>query len=217
MDLSGKKLVFIGDSITEGVGVAVPENRFTERIAAMTGAVCLNYGISGTRIARQTAPSENPRFDLDFPSRVPELDPDADAVIVFGGTNDWGHGDAAFGTFESRDLYTFCGALHTFYTMLIEKFPTAQLVVLTPLHRAGEEAPAAAVKDGFRGSLKDYVNAIRDIAEYYAIPVLDLYKNGGMQPAVEISRELYMPDALHPNDAGHAILANKIVKFLETL
>ena len=212
MNLSGKKLVFLGDSITEGAGVADIANRFTERIAAVTGAVCVNYGISGTRIAKQTAPSENPRFDLDFLSRIPDLDADADAVIIFGGTNDWGHGDAAFGSFRSRHPYTFCGAMHTMCTMLCEKFPTAQLVILTPLHRAGEENDSIA---GF--PLKQYVDAIRDIAEYYAIPVLDLYKNSGLQPAVPVIRDMYMPDALHPNDAGHALLANKIVKFLETL
>ena len=35
------------------------------------------------------------------------MDSDADVVVVFGGTNDFGHGDAKLGTFESRDPYTF--------------------------------------------------------------------------------------------------------------
>jgi lysophospholipase L1-like esterase len=30
-------------------------------------------------------------------------------------------------------------------------------------------------------------------------------------------KNMYVPDGLHPNDAGHAILANKLRAFLEQL
>lgn len=220
MELSGKKIVFLGDSITEGHGVANPENRFVDRVAAKTGAICKNFGIGGTRIARQTIPSERERHDKDFISRVPELDEDADIVVVFGGTNDWGHGDAKFGNFKDRDIYTFYGALHILYTMLIEKYPESQIVVLTPLHRSrpNELEPVTNADNANKPQvLKDYVNAIREVAEYYSIPVLDLYKTSGIQPAIPVIREKYIPDELHPNDAGHGLLANRIIKFLETL
>lgn len=218
MELKGKKIAFLGDSITEGVGASCKEKRFTDVVAAQTGAICLNYGIGGTKIARQKVPSEVPSWDMDFISRVDGLDPEADIIVVFGGTNDWGRGDAAFGTMEDRDIYTFYGALHTLYTMLIEKYPTSQIVILTPLHRRKETDPAA---DGNRpntwGVLKDYVNAIREVAEYYSLPVLDLFKNSGIQPAIPIMKELYMPDALHPSDAGHKVVADKIISFLRAL
>ena len=97
MNLQGKKINFLGDSITEGHGTSGEACFFTTLIARETGAVCRNYGIGGTRIARQTIPSEKPRHDLDFPGRVDEMDPDADIVVVFGGTNDFGHGDAPLG------------------------------------------------------------------------------------------------------------------------
>ncbi len=67
------------------------------------------------------------------------------------------------------------------------------------------------------GVLIDYVNAIREVAEYYSLPVLDLFKTSGLQPAIPIIREKYMPDALHPNDEGHRILTDKIIKFLNIL
>ncbi len=35
------------------------------------------------------------------------MDSDADVVVVFGGTNDFGHGDAKLGTFESAILTPF--------------------------------------------------------------------------------------------------------------
>jgi len=47
--------------------------------------------------------------------------------------------------------------------------------------------------------------------------VLDLYATSGLQPRVPIIQQTYMPDGLHPNDAGHEILAEKIAQFLQTL
>ncbi len=38
------------------------------------------------------------------------MDNDADIIIVFGGTNDFGNGDAPFGEMSDRTPYTFYGA-----------------------------------------------------------------------------------------------------------
>lgn len=218
MNLKGKKINFLGDSITEGHGCSGEEHFFTTLIGQRYGAVCRNYGIGGTRLARQFKPSENPRHDLDFPSRVAEMDPDADIVVVFGGTNDFGHGDAPMGDFSDRTKDTFCGALHELYRSLLEKYPEAVIVVITPLRRATENDPTGGgCKPGATHVLRDYVEKIRQAAEYYSLPVLDLFAMSGMQPAVEIIRERFMPDGLHPNDAGHVILADRIGAFLEAL
>ena len=212
MNLNGLKINFLGDSITEGHGCTSVEKQFTSLVAAQTGAVTRCYGIGGTRIARQRKPSDNPRHDLDFPSRVAEMDPDADLIVVFGGTNDFGHGDAPFGEFADRTVDTFCGALHVLYTALLEKYPDKQIMVMTPLHRSSENIPNMHGK-----ILAEYVDMIRKAAEYYSLPVLDLWAVSGIQPAVPVMKEKYMPDGLHPNDAGHVILTNKIAKFIENL
>ncbi|MBQ2930174.1 MAG: SGNH/GDSL hydrolase family protein [Clostridia bacterium] len=212
MNLQGLKINFLGDSITEGHGCSSVEKQFTSLIAAQYGAVTRCYGIGGTRLAKQTKPSDNPRHDLDFPSRVAEMDPDADLIVVFGGTNDFGHGDAPFGEFSDRTADTFCGALHVLYTALLEKYPDKQIMVMTPLHRSSENIPNMHGK-----ILAEYVDMIRKAAEYYSLPVLDLWAVSGIQPAVPVMKEKYMPDGLHPNDAGHVILTNKIAKFIETL
>ena len=67
------------------------------------------------------------------------------------------------------------------------------------------------------GNLRTYVQAIRDAAEDFAVPVLDLFRVSGIQPSVPALREAYMPDGLHPNDAGHAKIADKLIGFLQTL
>lgn len=215
MELKGTKINFLGDSITEGCGTSAPDKMFTTLIEREYGATCRNYGICGTRIARQKTVSDD-RCDRDFISRVPEMDADADIVAVFGGTNDYGHGDALIGAMSDRTPYTFYGALHCLYTSLIEKYPDIPIVVLTPLHRINEDVPSDG-KPVPTGTLKEYVNIIREVAEYYSLPVLDLFAESGLQPSIPLIQQKYMPDGLHPNDAGHAVLAHKIVRFLEML
>lgn len=218
MELKGKKINFLGDSITQGVGTSAPQHMFHAVLAAQYGATARNYGISGTRFAQQNAASENPSFDRNFCDRVAEMDSDADIVVVFGGTNDFGHGDAPLGTPADRDKTTFYGACHTLFSSLIKKYPAAAIVVMTPLHRANEDNPRG---DGYKatdyGTLLDYVRIIREVAEEYALPVLDLFAYGNIQPKLEEQRLLYAPDGLHPNDAGNLIIARKLGKFLESL
>ena len=214
MELKGLKINFLGDSITEGHGVSRAENRYPDRLAARYGIIPMNYGISGTRIARQKTPSFYPDHDKDFISRVDKMDKNADVVMVFGGTNDWGHGDAPLGEMADRTPYTFYGALHILYTSLIARFPGKPIIIMTPLHRTNESDPNGNF--GPRpGTLRDYVNAIREVAEYYSLPVLDLYKESGLQPEVPVILKKYVPDGLHPNDAGQEILAEKIAAYLK--
>lgn len=218
MELKGKKINFLGDSITEGYGASSKENRYTDIIERESGAICRNYGISGTRIARQHIENNGVPENSDFCSRVHTMDPDADIVCVFGGTNDFGHGDAGIGDFSDRTPDTFCGALNMLYSSLIERFPQARIVILTPLHRTGENEPSGmAGSEPKTATLKEYVDLIKKAAEYYSLPVLDLFSVSGMQPQVPVIKEKYVPDGLHPNDAGHARLAQIITAFLSGL
>ena len=207
MELKNKKINFLGDSITEGAGASIYENCYVEVLKRKFSlAEARNYGIGGTRIARQRVPSAEAKFDRDFPSRVGEMEEDADMVVVFGGTNDHGHGDAPIGCESDRTPDTFIGACHTLYASLKEKF-SCPIVVLTPLHRALENR-----EDGIE--LKDYVNLIKEIAPQYGLPVLDLYEKSAINIAT--LSEL-TGDGLHPNDRGHEILAEEIGKYLQTL
>lgn len=217
MELKGAKINFLGDSITEGVGLSDNNRHFFDILKERTGlAAARNYGISGTRIARQQKPTlDNPRFDLYFSSRVPEMDPDADAVVVFGGTNDFGHGDAPIGSPEDRTVDTFYGAMHVLINTLLEHYPHAEIVFMTPLHRMDEVCTMAP--SDLYGDLIDYVNIIREVTAGYGIPVLDLYASSGICPSVEISRETFCPDGLHPNEAGHERIAGRLEAFLKAL
>ena len=150
-------------------------------------------------------------MDLDFNLRAQDMEPEADVVIVFGGTNDFGHGDAPMGTPADRAPDTFYGAMHSLVITLLSRYPTAKLLFLTPLHRADETRTVTRDGESFTVTLKEYVAVMREVLEFYGIPVLDLYAAGSMNPQVPAMRETYVPDGLHPNAAGHRLLADRII------
>lgn len=219
MELKGKKFVFIGDSITEGCGITSSDFLYWKQFGELTGADVYGDGIGGSRIAPQRFPNtEEPRVERYFASRVDALPQEADVVVVFGGTNDFGTGDAALGTIADHTNDTFYGACHLLVEKLYEKYPEATIVLMTPLHRMSEDE-VLYNELGVRrvGPLSVYVNALREIAQYYGLPVVDLFANCPIQPHVELLREKYMPDGLHPNDAGSALVAECLKRTLELL
>ena len=222
MNLEGLKINFLGDSITQGLRTKNKEAIYPavlKREANLKEA--RNYGISGTRFALQKGTPERPKDDYEdvnsFCERFDQMDDDADVVIVFGGTNDYGHGDARLGGFSDRTPDTFYGACHYLFRGLIKKYLGKTIVIMTPLHRLEETRNNGTQKTEGYGTLREYVNIIREVAEYYSLPVLDLYAISGLQPEIDEIREKYIPDGLHPNENGHAVIAHKLKRFLEAL
>ena len=212
------KICFLGDSITEGAGASSRETCFVSVFGRKTGAVAKNFGIGGTRIARKETPSVNPKYDQCFLDRVEQLDPDADAVVVFGGTNDFGHGNGKLGTPSdpATEEFTFYGAMRSLCLRLIRRYPTKPIVFMTPLHRKSEDATVNEIRIPCH-PLRDYVAVIREVCEEYSIPVLDLFATAGIQPKIEEQRAAYCPDGLHPNDRGAEYVADKVITYLSAL
>lgn len=217
MKLADKKVFFLGDSITEGAGASSYDKSYVPVFAELSGAIVKNYGLSGTRIARQTERSECEQCDRDFLERADEMDSGADVIVVFGGTNDFAHGDATIGDFNSRSEYTFYGAMRILCEKLINKYPDADIVFMTPLHRETEDVKTKDNGTPNEMPLSGYVSIIKEVAGYYGLPVLDLFNMSGMQPKVEIIKKEYMPDGLHPSDRGARKIAERLYGFLSAL
>ena len=215
MELKGLKINILGDSITEGCGASSFDRGFASLLQSEYGAVVRNYGIGGARIAMQYHLLDwEPPYDRNYVIRAKEMDKDADVVIVFGGTNDFGHGDAPFGSFADRRNATFYGACHELFSYLESTYAGKEIVVMTPMHRADEDITA----DKFTTHpLIDYVRAIREVAEYYSLPVFDTWANIGLTPKVPEIMKKFICDGLHPSDLGHALLAKKLAAYLRTL
>lgn len=119
---------------------------------------------------------------------------------------------------EDRTEDTFCGAVHQLMEKLICRYPEGQIVFMTPLHTISEDE-AALNAFGIRrcAKLERYVDAIQEAAGYYGLPVLDMFRTSGMQPRVPVIQALYMPDGLHPSDAGNRRIAKRLEGFLRSL
>ena len=58
---------------------------------------------------------------------------------------------------------------------------------------------------------------MKEVCGYYAVPVLDLYAVSGIQPEVPVNMEKYMPDGIHPSNAGNRLIASRLIGFLKAL
>ena len=216
MELKGKKVNFLGDSITEGCGASDDAHGFVEVFGRLTGSVVRNYGIGGTRIARKRVPSANPVHDQCFLDRVDQMDPDADLIVIFGGTNDFGHGDAPLGTLDDTDEYTFCGAMKSLLERVMRRYPASEIVVMTPIHRYSELDTEN--REGLvTGPLELWAEAERQVCNRYSIPVLDLWSVAGIYPRMEENFRQYTADGLHPNDFGAERIARRLAGFVSVL
>lgn len=221
MELAGKKINFLGDSITQGVGASSPNKCFVSLLKEKYHLrEARNYGIGGTRIARQSEIKDpNEIRDKDFIMRAEEMDNDADVIVVFGGTNDYGNGQAPLGAIDDCHVFTFYGAVRVLCENLIKKYPTSAIIFITPMHRWNEYGGLGTWKpEGVeQRPLCDYVKAVKEACERYSVPVLDLFGAGGMPFNCHSWAREYSEDGLHPNDKGYELLADKLGKFLENL
>ncbi len=220
MNLEGKRINFLGDSITEGYCVLdIDNNRYDNIIKNKCGLFAVyNFGIGGTRIAHQKKVSENPRHDLFFCGRASQLNPDADMIVVFGGTNDYGHGDAPFGEPSDTTPDSFYGAVEWLMTFLKEQYPNQKVVFMTPARRCGDELKSNHLnKLSDAKPLRSYVDVIIEKGKAHDIPVLDLYKDLKIDLNKQEDRTAFSPDGLHFNDAGQEKIAELLIDFLENL
>ena len=224
MNLKDKIIDFLGDSMTEGVGVVDKvNNRYDNVLKANCGlAATYNYGISGSRFAHQRTPSANPRFDLCFCGRVYDLDKSADIVIVFGGVNDYSHGDAPIGQMGDTTPATFCGAVYFLMNYLRKIHAGKTIVFMSPARffyegMDGSKPSFRSMKQPDALPILGYIEIIKKTAKQFDIPVLDLFEKLGIDPANPTDKETYTADGLHLNDAGHRRLAACLQTFLEEL
>lgn len=217
MELRGKKIVFLGDSITQGAGATNEENVYLEVCAKKLGAKAVNFGVGGTRIAPQITPSAEAFCDEYFLLRAKKMDKDADLVVVFGGTNDFGHGDAPFGRIGDKDPATFCGAYDALIEYLMATYGKEKLIIVYPLRRRNETATNGdgSKADGSK-PLAEYHDAEKAIAEKCGLKSVDFWNDGDLNPNTPDGNENFA-DGLHPNDIGHRLLGEKLAEAIKRM
>ena len=207
MNLRDKTVNFLGDSITFGYNATKTENIYHSILRQeLMLKEARNYGVGGTRIARQKSGD----YLEDFSMRAERMN-QADMVIIFGGTNDFGHGNAKMGQFTDSTNYSFFGALHALIGYLLKHYKKEQIIFVTPITRKD----ANVLNESNNLKLSDYVNAIKCVTQYYKISTLDLYDASLRRD--NFIQELLSEDGLHPNDKGHRFIADNIRNFLVSL
>jgi lysophospholipase L1-like esterase len=201
---NGKKVNFLGDSITEGFGTT---KTYVDYLNDVIGfGVVRNYGVSGSNIAYISGESIS-----SFEKRYKTMDNDADIVFVFGGINDYLHNSTVpIGTSSDRVSGTFYGALHVLLSGLIKKYLDKKIFYMTPLHTTNEDVANSVTSK----TLIQYVDIIKEVCKYYGIKVIDLYSNCLFNPNINILMYMYAYDGIHPNERGHKNIAETILNEL---
>ena len=224
-----KRIVFLGDSITDKRHVGCTKN-YWGFLGERFGFEPLVYGINGQQMSHIVAQAQK------FKSEHPE---GADMIFVFAGTNDF-NGGVPLGdwyTFGEEtvnkngaqvklrkrtfiyDANTFRGRINLTMKHLKDNFPKARIVLLTPVHRGfAEFGPKNVQPDesyaNARGLfLDDYVAAVKEAGNVWAVKVVDLHSTSQLFPNAA-SQDAYIhnpkTDRLHPSAVGHALMAEAI-------
>lgn len=187
----------IGDSITRASNY-MPDG-YINVVAKELNLDKYNYGIDGSSIHDGFEP-----MYLRYTSMASDLD----IITVAGGTND---SSATIGTMADRTGATLYGACHILFSGLINKYPNACIGVILPTPRDLESMD----------KLKEKTKAIKEVAEYYALPTLDLLSNcNGMSCAIDsrIATLYSNADKLHPSAYSHKnLIAPLVVQFIEKM
>lgn len=232
----GKRVAYLGDSMTDTrrVGTTCV---YWEYLSELLGIKPLVYGINGNQwdgIYKQAVKLHDEKGTA------------VDAILIFAGTNDYNH-SLPMGRFFSETTKetifngekvtrkyrtpilndsTFCGRINKVMAYLKDNFPQQQIIIMTPIHRGYAKFNEKNIQpeESFANEqglyIDDYVNALKQAASNWAVPLIDLYSLSGLYPLSESqlqyfhSREL---DRLHPNALGDYRLAKTIQYQLLTL
>ena len=212
MQLTNEKVAFLGDSITVG-HAAYPVKEcayFALFRQAYPNAQFYSVGHSGSCIGR-THECQGEKWNQDFITRAQDMPDDLDIVMVYGGTNDFGHGREPLGVLGDTDGFvSFYGAIKELYDYLHIRYPNAKIFFVTPFPRRIENDV-----NSHGCVLKDYVQAIKQSGEKWGFSVLDLNAECGIDAQDLAVREKYLPDGLHPSIDGHRVLFELFDKFIK--
>lgn len=182
-----RTIVFFGDSLTAGLGLADPEiDAYPTQIQKKIDAAHLDYRVVNAGLSGETSAGGARRVDWILRQPI-------DVFVLALGGNDGLRGiDPAV----TRD------ELQTILDHVRAKYPAAKLVV------AGMQMPEAMGEDYAR-AFRAIFPALAEKNHAALVPFL-LAGVGGI-PA------LNQPDGIHPTPAGHAIVAENVWQVLRPL
>ena len=206
----GKRVAFLGDSITDKKHVGTTKN-YWQYLAEMLGIEPLVYGINGNQwngVLKQAQ-----RLKAEIGNEV-------DAIIIFAGTNEYNAGFPLGEWYTDLNSNTFRGRINEALSYLKQNFPDKQIILMTPIHRAQARfsneniQPEEAFPNKLGLYVDEYVNIIKEAGNVWAVPVIDLNSISGLYPMFDTHAQYFhdeVTDRLHPNAKGHYRMAKAIM------
>lgn len=228
----GARVAFLGDSITDARQIGTTNDVYWHLLEDILGIKPYVYGISGHRMNQIIGQGE--RLEREHGQDV-----DAIIVFVgtndFNGgipVGEWysysyektvaanrqtGRQEV---TRRHRELVyddaTFKGRANTTLRWLKTHYPDKQIIFLTPIHRAFAQfsddniQPPESFANACGLFIDDYVQAVQELANVWAVPVIDLNSISGLYPLLDEHAHYFRnadTDRLHPNTPGHVRMA----------
>lgn len=190
MMIKRPKIVCMGDSLTEGYGISQADC-WCSLLQKEMSLEMVNSGISGDTTGGMLA-----RFQPMV------IDHNPSHVIILGGTNDlwYGHPDAQI---IANILAMTRHARHHEISAIIG-IPTPFFDEMTP-----PDTGLFMDTTGYRERIEGFQERLRQFATKDGLPTIDF--SIGMEPS------LFMADGLHPNEAGHQVMAQQAKAVLEVV
>ena len=226
---NGKTAAFFGDSITAGVGASAPENNYVTRLSRKLGLRDFhNAGASGTTLAEETTSPTG----CSFRHFTDKNCRGADLVTVMLGINDFNvcvKDVHTMGEFLEESDKTVYGALRRWCEKVVQLQATpscknTKFFFITPVPGGWNRSVDSTARKLYDQSkrningwtLRDYCEAMVKTCAHYQIPVLDLNRYGSIyyKSADDNTMTDNFKDGLHPNDAGHALIAEDLYQLL---
>ena len=220
---NGKKIAFVGDSITAGVGASSGSQRYTTVLAESLGATEVNLGQSGTVLC-----TGGHRGCNIGKLTVGNLN-GCSVVTIMMGINDWDQARDTYydlGEYGTTDTTTIYGAVDMWCKKVVEiretsGFENTKFFFITPIITSWNQSVGTKDwnqdKTNIHGyKLRDLCRAIINVCADYKIPVLDMNKYSGIyyNSAEDNTVDAYFGDGIHPNSAGHEQIAKVLKEYI---
>lgn len=207
-DFSGKNIVFIGDSITEGIKGAIDQNgNFVSYVTYANSYLhfqnVINNGKGGRMFSSYGGDELSIAMEFGNVTYI-----DSDIIVVFAGVNDYLSivPQKRFGDIYNKESTAgFCGAVRYFMKQLAMYYADNDIFFVTMYD---VQKTADCSYSDYEGSLSlgDYMAAERSLAKEYGFNIIDLYGTGFMDCSSQESADYYLRDGLHPKDNGNIAL-----------
>jgi len=128
-----------------------------------------------------------------------------DIAVIHYGTNDFGAGNAIEldNASDPDDYNTLCGALRYSLDKLLGKYPHLRIYISLPVYRYWVDGSTTTYAETYVGksgkTLPVFVEALRNTAAEYNLPVIDGYYGLGINKA---NAAAFLSDGTHHNLAG---------------